>query len=254
MERNNREGKVEMKITIIGGTGWLGGEIAFEAVNRGHEVVVVSRHPEDIKYTMMPDLLSLKADAADAEELKEGVPDDTDVLVNSLIPDPFAHETFSDWCRNVIGCCKDKGIKRLVAIGDACVFYITDQKTLKDTTFLTPMYREWFGEHERTHEIYVKETELDWIEIAPGAKCLPDKQLKEYMIREDALCTLDPLVAELKTPDPDHYPFADSSYISTQDFAYAVLDEIEQERYKNTRICVAWKQKHEMYWEGEKQA
>ena len=71
------------------------------------------------------------------------------------------------------------------------------------------------------------------------------------MIAEDALCTLDPLVAELKTPDPDHFPFADSSYISTQDFARAVLDEIEHSKYSGKRICVAWKQKHEMYWEGE---
>lgn len=243
-----------MKITIIGGTGWLGGEIAFEAVKRGHEVVAVSRHPEDIKYTMTPDILSLKADAAKSDELEEVIPEDTDVLVNSLIPDPFKHETFSDWCKNVISCCKKKHIRRLVAIGDACVFWITPEKTLRDTTFLTPMYREWFGEHARTHEIYLKEKDLNWLEISPAAKCLPDKQRKDYMIREDALCTLDPLVRELKTPDPDHYPFADSSYISTQDFAYAVMDEIEKEKYSKTRICVAWKENHEMYWKGEEQA
>jgi len=242
-----------MKITIIGGTGWLGGEIAYEAVKRGHEIVIISRHPEDVKYTLTPDVLSLKADAANLSELNEMVPDDTDVLVNSLIPDPFKHETFPDWCKNVIACCKSKSIKRLVAIADACVFNIAPDKTLKETTFLTPMYREWFGEHEHTHEIYLQEKDLNWIEISPAAKCLPDKQLKEYMIRENGLCTLDPLVLELKTPDPDHYPFADSSYISTQDFAYAVVDEIEQEKYKQMRICVAWKQKHEMYWKGEEQ-
>lgn len=141
---------------------------------------------------------------------------------------------------------------RLIAIGDACVFPVSRDKTLMDTTFLTPFYRTWFGEHKRTHELYLKEKEVDWVEIAPAAKCLPDKELHEYNIAVDALCTLDPAVQKLETPDPDHYPFADSSYISTQDFAYAVMDEAEHQKYTRTRICVAWKIAHEMYWEEQK--
>lgn len=242
-----------MKITILGGTGWLGAEISAEAVKRGHDVAVISRHPEDIKYTLTPDVESLKADAGNYTQLKEAIPKDSDVLVNSLIPDPFQPGLFTGWCSNVIQCCKEKGISRLVAIGDACVFKVTPDKMLKDTTFLTPMYRTWFGEHEKTHEIYLKEKELAWVEIAPAAKCLPDKSNQDYMIAEDALCTLDPLVAQLKTPDPDHFPFADSSYISTQDFARAVLDEIEKPKYSRKRICVAWNRKHEMYWKGEEE-
>lgn len=241
-----------MKIVILGGTGWLGAEIAAEAVKRGHEVIVLSRHPEDIKYTLTPDLPSLKADAAVYEELADAVPFGTDILINSLIPDPFAHETFPAWCENVIRCCKEKKVGRLIAIGDACVFPVSKDKTLMDTTFLTPFYRTWFGEHKRTHELYLKEKEVDWVEIAPAAKCLPDKELHEYNIVVDALCTLDPAVQKLKTPDPDHYPFADSSYISTQDFAYAVMDEAEHQKYTRTRICVAWKIAHEMYWEEQK--
>ena len=91
-----------MKLTILGGTGWLGAEIAAEAVERGHEVVVISRNPADIRYTLTPDLPSLKANAADFDSLMEVVPDDTEVLVNSLIPDPFKHETFPEWVANVI--------------------------------------------------------------------------------------------------------------------------------------------------------
>ena len=242
-----------MKITILGGTGWLGSEIAAEAVERGHDICVVSRHPEDIKYTLTPNAISLKADAGDYRQLMHTIPDDTEVLVNSLIPDPFLHETFPDWCENVITCCRKKKIPRLIAIGDACVFWVTRERRLKDTTFLTPMYREWFGEHIYTHEMYLEEKEVNWTEIVPAAKCLPDKKRNEYMIAVDRLCTLDTAVANLETPDPDHYPFADSSYISTQDFAYAVLDEIEQKRYPCQRICVAWKRKHQMYWKGKEE-
>ena len=241
-----------MKITILGGTGWIGAEILAEAVERNHQVCVISRNPEDIKYTMNPGEESVKGDAAVYEELLAAIPDDTDILVNSLIPDPFVSETFSDWCGNVIRACKVKEIKRLVAVGDACVFKVTDDKLLADTTFLTPFYRKWFRVHEKTHELYMAETDLEWIEISPAAKCLPDRKLKDYMIVEDRLAAVDPDVMEHRVEDPDHYPFADVSYISTQDFAYAVLNEIEQKNYSKTRICVAWKEKHEMYWEGNK--
>lgn len=240
-----------MNITILGGTGWLGSEIAAEAVARGHLVTVLSRNPSDIRYTMTPDIPSLKADAADLNSLLAAVPDRTDVLVNSLIPDPFRHETFPEWCGNVIRCCKQKGIKRLVAIGDACVFEVRPGLRLNETTFLTPFYREWFGEHIRTHELYLSEQELDWVEIAPAAKCLPDKQVREYAVAVDQLCTLDPQVAALETPDPDHYPFADTSFISTQDFGCAVVDEIERKRYSRQRICVAWRTAHPMYLNKE---
>lgn len=240
-----------MKIAVLGGTGWLGAEITAEAIKRNHDVCVISRHPEDIKYTMTPEVLSLKADAANYDELVAVIPDDVNILINSLIPDPFVPNTFATWCENVIRCCKEKNINKLIAIGDACVFPISRDKTLMDTAFLTPFYRTWFGEHKKSHEVYLKETKLDWVEISPAAKCLPDKEKKEYNIAVDSLCTLDPFVQKLETPDPDQFPFADSSYISTQDFAYAVLDEIEQNRYSRTRICVAWKEKHEMYWKGE---
>lgn len=236
-----------MKITIVGGTGWLGSEIALEAVHRGHSVTVISRNPEDIRYTMMPDLPSLKADAASLGELMQTVPDDTDVLVNALIPDPFVHDTFTAWCRNVLECCRAKRIGRLIAVADACVFEVRPGLRLNETTFLTPFYRDWFGEHLHTHEMYLQEKEVDWLEIAPAAKCLPDKQLREYDIAVDRLCTLDERVAALNTPDPDHYPFADTSFISTQDFGFAVVDEIEHRRFSRTRICVAWKTPHQMY-------
>ena len=78
-----------MKITFLGVTGWLGSEISAETVKRGHDVVVISRHPEDIKYTQTPDVESLKADAGNYTQLKEAIPKDSDILVNSLIPDPF---------------------------------------------------------------------------------------------------------------------------------------------------------------------
>lgn len=241
-----------MKVVVLGGTGWIGAEIAAESVRRGHETIVMSRHPEDIKYTLTPDILSLKADAASLEELNCVMPDNVDVLVNSLIPDPFNHETFTDWCENVIQCCKEKKVKRLISIIDSCVFKVSHDKTIKDTMFLTPLYREWFGEHENTHKIYENEKELSWVEIAPAAKCFPDKQLKQYMIAVDSLCTIDVRVRNLETPNPDTFQYGDTSYISTQDFAYAVLDEIEQHRYERQRICVAWEVGHEMCKEGDK--
>lgn len=38
-----------MKVTLLGATGFVGGAILNEAMNRGHTVLAIARHPEKIR-------------------------------------------------------------------------------------------------------------------------------------------------------------------------------------------------------------
>lgn len=234
-----------MKIAIIGGTGWFGNAVAEELIARGHTVTAISRTPKDILDSMTPDIPSLYGDCKDLGSLLYAITDDTDVIVNAVIPDPYVHTTFKIWTKNVLECCRRKNT-RLVAIADSCVFEVRPGLRLNQTKFLTPFYREWFGPHVESHEVYLQETEVDWVEIAPAAKCFPDIMKKEYQVSIDRLCTNDPAVRELRTEDPDHTDYGALSYISLEDYAYAVANEIEQPQYSRQRICVAWKENHEL--------
>ncbi|MDQ1205523.1 NAD(P)-dependent oxidoreductase [Microbacterium sp. SORGH_AS_0862] len=219
-----------MKIVIIGATGNLGSSIAEEALARGHEVVCISRNPVDIRHTDFPEIESLYGDCADIESLRASVPEGTDVLVNAVMPDPENPGSFPSWARNVIEVAKEKSVGRLVAVGDSCVFEVESGVLLKDTTFLTPFYRTWYGVHAQSHLEYLAEEELDWIEIAPAAKIFPDKRRYIYRVAVDELCTKD-------IRDPD---YARQSYIGLEDYGYACMDEIEHPRHHRVRICVAY--------------
>ncbi|PHP51751.1 MULTISPECIES: NAD(P)-dependent oxidoreductase [Actinomyces] len=219
-----------MRIAVIGGTGNAGSSIIEEALDRHHEVVCISRNPKDVVHTEFPDIDSRYGDCADVESLISSIPSDTDVLVNAVMPDPDNPTTFGTWASNVVEAAKARGVKRLLAVGDSCVFEVKPGVRLRDTSFLTPFYRTWYGVHELSHEVYLAEHELDWVEIAPAAKMFPDRRLKTYRVAVDELCTKD-------ISDPD---YAAQSYIGLEDFGYACLDEIERPRYHRQRICVAY--------------
>jgi putative NADH-flavin reductase len=60
-----------MKIAVIGATGFVGSSILQEALQRGHEVTAIVRHPE--KVTPHPKLRPHKADVQKADEVTRSV-------------------------------------------------------------------------------------------------------------------------------------------------------------------------------------
>ena len=72
-----------MKIVIVGASGAIGSRIVSEAVNRGHEVIAISRHVENVPAN---DLIKVvQADAGNVEELVK-ILKGQDALVSSISP------------------------------------------------------------------------------------------------------------------------------------------------------------------------
>ncbi|HEV2355870.1 MAG TPA: NAD(P)H-binding protein, partial [Puia sp.] len=59
-----------MNIALIG-AGYVGGEILKEAVNRGHRVTVIVRHPE--KIASHPQVTAVKGDVFDVDGLSRSL-------------------------------------------------------------------------------------------------------------------------------------------------------------------------------------
>jgi putative NADH-flavin reductase len=60
-----------MKIAVIGATGWLGGAIAREALERGHEVTAIGRDPE--KLAALQGMNAVAVDATQSDALAEAI-------------------------------------------------------------------------------------------------------------------------------------------------------------------------------------
>lgn len=76
-----------MKVAVIGPTGFGGSYTCVELLNRGHEVVGISRNPEKLGKHERYQPLALDVGGATTEELVE-IFKDIDVVVNSYNPAP----------------------------------------------------------------------------------------------------------------------------------------------------------------------
>lgn len=56
-----------MKVTLIGATGYVGSRMMIEALQRGHEVTAIARHPE--RLPPVPQLHPVRADVFDREAI-----------------------------------------------------------------------------------------------------------------------------------------------------------------------------------------
>ena len=58
-----------MKIALIGATGFIGSGILQEALDRGHQVTGIARHPE--KLPQHPNLVARRSDVRDETETRQ---------------------------------------------------------------------------------------------------------------------------------------------------------------------------------------
>lgn len=210
-----------VRIAIFGGTGYAGGNIAREALARGHEVVSYSRHlPHktidgvDYRVGSLDDTADVDAAAADADVLVVAV------HASAMDGGMAAH----------VHCMRDAALAhetRLGFVGGAASSLVADGgPRLLDT----PDFRaEWKPEamaHAAVLEALRSEPEpLDWFYVSPAAHFgvdFPGETTGSYRIGEDTLVTA-----------------ADgSSEISGTDFALAFVDEIERNEHSRQRFTV----------------
>lgn len=199
-----------MDIAIYGATGNIGSRIVEEAVRRGHDVTAISRTGG-----ANDNVSVLRADLADTEEFSR-VAGEHDVVVIASGPsrtgDPHSHIVEAH--RALIA---SKPPARIVVIGGAGSLYVGDQR-LKDLPDFPEMFKPEAETMTRVLDLYEASSGLDWTVLSPPPMIAPGERTEGYKVG-------------------DHSPAGDS--ISQEDFAVAVLDEIEKPAHRNARFTVA---------------
>jgi uncharacterized protein YbjT (DUF2867 family) len=76
-----------MKVAVVGATGYGGSHVCLELLNRGHNVIGISRNPAKIGTHESYEPYPLDVGAASIEEIVEAFKG-VDVVVNSFNPSP----------------------------------------------------------------------------------------------------------------------------------------------------------------------
>jgi len=200
-----------MKIAIFGAGGTIGQRITLEALVRGHEVKALVRHLDGFPIAH-PRLSVMKADILDPVSIAEAIAD-ADVVVNATSgnnqADPRAF--YLDSARATIEGIQRAGIKRLIVVGGAASLEVAPGVMLIDTPAFPEAWKGVALPMIETLNIYRSSTS-NWTFFSPSALITPGKRTGKYRRGTDQLLTNE----------------QGESFISAEDYAFVLLDEIEQ--------------------------
>jgi putative NADH-flavin reductase len=210
-----------MDILLLGGTGHIGSRVRTEALDRGHRVTAVARDTADLDSTD-----GLRVEAADASEkdairpLAEG----HDAIVASLSPrGKGGEETYLSAIETVLEVTRETDVDRVVIVGGAGSLKVDEDTELLDTPDFPEEYRDE-AEAGRKARNLARDSDANWTVLCPPIVIEPGERTGSYRVGDDYLLT-----------DDDG-----ESYISTEDFAVALVDELEEAAHQREQFTVAY--------------
>ncbi|MFL9923893.1 NAD(P)-dependent oxidoreductase [Herbaspirillum lusitanum] len=203
-----------MNIAIIGASGNVGSRILEEALRRGHSVTALARNTAGI--AARAGVTAKNVDVLDSAALSAAVRGHDAVISSGR----FAAFKSAD----VLGPLKQAGVKRLLVVGGAGSLEIAPGKALLDLPDFPAEYKPEASAGRVFLEELRNEKELDWTFISPSALFVPGERTTTFRLGKDALLT----AADGK------------SWISYEDYAIALLDELEQPKHIRQRFTVGY--------------
>lgn len=212
-----------MKIAIFGAGGNIGSRIVDEALSRGHDVTALVRHPEN--YTKTHEHLYVaKSDIVNSQDVESGVFDHNAVVSAYNFTKGAAPSSIAEVAIPLLNGLKQAGVKRLIIVGGAGSLEVAPGLQLVDTPDFPAEFKDAALAHRDALKVYQKEKELDWTYISPSAYIEPGQRTGIFKIGKDQLIT-----------DENG-----QSHISMEDFAVAIVDELENPKYVRERFTVGY--------------
>jgi putative NADH-flavin reductase len=216
-----------MKIVVFGATGNIGARISKEASNRGHEVVGVVRDPEAVE---PPDpRVSLKrGDATDPQSVA-ALARGADVVVSAISPRPntrgLGAPSLGAAAHALVAGVRQAGTKRLVVVGGAGTLEVAPGQALMDQPGFPEAYKAEAAEGRDALKVLRNEgAGLEWTYVSPAAEIAAGERSGNYRTTDDRFLTDD----------------KGKSFITFEDYAVALVDELEHPKHAGRRFGVAY--------------
>jgi putative NADH-flavin reductase len=202
-----------MKIALIGATGNAGSRILDELTRRGHTVTAIVRHPD--KVPQKPNVTARKGNADDVDALAKLL-QGHDAVISSV------HFTASD-PRKLIDAVHKSGVKRYLVVGGAGSLEVAPGKQLIDTPEFPSQYKAEAAAGGVFLDLLRQDRTLDWTFLSPSALFVPGERTGKFRLGTDQLLSNEK-----------------GSSISFEDFAIALIDELEKPKHVRRRFTVGY--------------
>jgi hypothetical protein len=214
------------KIVLIGASGFIGSVILKEALDRGHKVTAVVRHPEKITL-VHKNLVKKEGDVSFSETLSE-VSKGADTVISAYNPgwkNPVIAEETTRVYKAILEGVRLSGVKRFLVVGGAASLYISPGKRLMDTGVIPESF---LPAVRALADVYLidltAEKSIDWVFFSPAGIIEPGLRTGKFRLGKD-----DMIVNE-----------KGESKISVQDYAVAMIDEVEKPKHHRERFTIGY--------------
>ncbi|WP_410771051.1 NAD(P)-dependent oxidoreductase [Fontibacillus sp. BL9] len=212
-----------MKITIFGSTGTIGKAVLEEALRRGHEVTAVVRDINKLNDLAGREKLRVVTGDILMPESVAGSVEGSDVVISAYGPRFGAENELSEATRSLIEGVRRGGVRRLIAVGGAGGLEVAPGVRLLETPDFPEEIAPLARAHEDAFNIY-RDCDIVWTVLSPAAVIEPGKRTGMFRIGMNQLVTDE----------------REQSRISVEDYAVAMLDEVEDPQFIQARFTVAY--------------
>lgn len=200
-----------MRIALFGASGMIGSRVAAEAADRGHSVTAITRSGAEVPGSAR----SLTGDMGDSALLADVV-SAHDVIVSATGPSRTGGD-HGEWLSALQTLAETSGDTRLIVVGGAGSLHVGDT-LLKDTPEFPEAYKSEAETSTKALDLLRAGGWSPWTLVSPAPEIAPGERTGSYVVALDS-------------------PAGES--ISAEDFALALVDEIENPQHLDARFTVA---------------
>ncbi len=214
------------RILLIGASGFIGSAILKEALERNHLVTALVRHPEKIK--LVHKNLVVKAGDIFLSKVVSDAAKGADAVISAYNPGWKNPDIAADTTRgylSILEGVRNAGVKRFLVVGGAASLFISPGKRLMDSGIFPDSF---LPAVKALADIYLitldAEKIIDWVFFSPAGMIEPGERTAKFRLGKDDM------IVNSKG----------ESKISVQDYAVAMIDELEKPAHHKERFTIGY--------------
>ena len=213
-------------VLLIGATGFVGSAVLNELVSRGHKVTAVARNIEKVAKSELLDVV--KEDVANVDAIAK-LAEGKDAIISAYNPgwtNPDIATLISENYPKILSAAKKSGVERLLIVGGAGTLFCAPGLRVVDSGAIP---EEIMGGVRPLGDFYLNtlmnENDIDWVFFSPaGVFDQQGKKTGSYRLGKDDLIV-----------DAEG-----NSHISVQDYADAMVNELEKPAHHKERFTIGY--------------
>ena len=209
-----------MHIALYGATGKSGSRILSELLSRGHQVTAVVRDPA--KVVSRPGLTVVEGDVSSVESIASKIAG-ADAVVSAYAPPPDDTDQLLPVTERFIAAAQQTGLPRLLVVGGAASLEVAPGVTLLASGHVPAEWLPIATSHAKALDL-LKKSSINWTYFSPAAFFEPGERTGKFRLGKDTLIA-----------NEQH-----DSRISMEDYAIALVDELESPKHERARFTIGY--------------